>query len=236
LLKEAVILAGGFGTRLREVVQDVPKPMAPVNNKPFLHYLLNYLQQYGIQHAVLSVGYLSETIITHFGDAFNGIKISYAIEKEPLGTGGGIRLAMEQCSTKNVLVLNGDSFFDINLNAFYNQHCSFHSDCSLALRKVENAARYGTIKSGSMSVIKGFREKDGQEKPGLINAGVYLLNRDIFLQKTIGGKAFSMEKDFFETKLNELNIFGFEFNNYFIDIGIPEDFKRAQDDFKRFTY
>lgn len=236
LLKEAIILAGGFGTRLRNVINDVPKSMAPINGKPFLNYQLKYLKHYGIKNIVLSVGHLAEKIIEHYGNNYEGLQISYALEKEPLGTGGGIRLAMEQCHGKDVLVLNGDSVFDINLNGFYNTHCTFHSDCSLALRKVENAGRYGTIKLGEYSVIKAFKEKDNIEKPGIISAGVYIIDRDFFLQKTIASKPFSIEKDFFETRINEINIFGFEQQGYFIDIGIPEDYQRAQHDFKTFKY
>ncbi len=231
MLKEAIILAGGFGTRLKEVVADVPKPMAPVNGKPFLDYLLKYLAHYKIEKITLSVGHLSEKIVSHYGD-----KYQYSVEKEPMGTGGGIRLAMEKCHSKDVLILNGDSFFDINLNAFYNMHGTFHSDCSLAVRKVANAARYGTIKSGNNCIIKAFREKDGVEGPGNISAGVYMLDREKFLSKTPAGQPFSIEKDFFEKKINELNIFGFTYEGYFIDIGIPTDFEKAQHDFKEFKY
>lgn len=236
MLKEAIILAGGFGTRLQSVVSDVPKPMAPVNGEPFLNYVFSYLKYYGIQSVVLSTGYLANKISSYYQNDYSSIGIQYTKEETPLGTGGGIRLAMEKCKSKDVLVLNGDSFFDVNLNVYYQQHGSFHSDCSLALRKVENAARYGTIKSGDMSVIKAFREKDGLEKPGLINGGVYILDRQIYLSKTPENTAFSIEKDFFETRIQELNIFGFEHQGYFIDIGIPEDYTKAQDDFKRFTY
>lgn len=236
MLTEAVILAGGFGTRLQTVVNDVPKPMASVNSQPFLNYIFAYLKHFGIKHVVLSTGYLADKISDFYKSEFNGIQISYTKEETPLGTGGGIRLALEKCYTKNILVLNGDSFFDVNLNQYYNQHCSFKSDCSLALRRVKNASRYGTIKLGDTGVIKAFREKDGEEKPGLINGGVYILNRDLFLNKTKLGEAFSIEKDFFEKRINELNIFGFEHQGYFIDIGIPEDYTTAQDDFKRFEY
>ena len=236
MLKEAIILAGGFGTRLQSVVSDVPKPMAPINSIPFLNYIFDYLKFYKIEHVVLSTGYLSEKISEYYKEEFNGIKISYTKEETPLGTGGGIHLAMLTCNTKNVLVLNGDSFFDVNLNKYCNQHTTFHSDCSLALRKVDNAARYGTIKLGDMNVIKKFKEKDSIEKEGLINGGVYILNRELFLAKTMANNPFSIEKDFYETKINALNIFGFEYDGYFIDIGIPEDYTKAQDDFKRFTY
>lgn len=236
MLKEAIILAGGFGTRLRDVVVNVPKPMAPVCDKPFLDYLLKYVKYYGVEKVVLSVGYLSEKIIKQYGTAFEGLQISYSIEKEPMGTGGGIRLAMEKCIGKDVLVLNGDSFFDIHLNSLYDSHCNSQANCTLALRKVENASRYGTVVLGKGKEISGFKEKDGQEKPGTINAGVYILNRESFLKKNPPAKNFSIEKDFFETKLNELKIFGFELEGYFIDIGIPEDYKRAQHDFKEFNY
>lgn len=235
MLKEAIILAGGFGTRLQAVVNDVPKPMAPINDIPFLNYAFDYLKYYKIEHVVLSTGYLADKISEYYKNEFNGIRISYAKEETPLGTGGGIRLAMEKCHTKHVLVLNGDSFFDVNLNQYFNQHTSFHSDCSLALRKVPNAARYGTIKLGN-GFIKAFKEKDSIEKEGLINGGVYIINRELFLNKTEVLKPFSIEKDFFETRINELNLMGFEYEGYFIDIGIPEDYNKAQIDFKNFNY
>jgi len=241
MLKEAIILAGGFGTRLRDVVADIPKSMAPINGKPFLDYQLKYLKHYGIEKIILSVGYLSEKIMKHYGDNFEGLQIIYSLEKDPLGTGGGIRLAMEKCSGPDVLVLNGDSTFDINLLSFYNSHCALNSKCSLALRRVENASRYGTVVlspsgGGQGEEISGFHEKDGQEKSGLINAGIYILNKTLFLKETPQGKTFSIEKDFFETHINELQIFGFTYEGYFIDIGIPEDYKRAQHDFKAFKY
>lgn len=236
MLKEAIILAGGFGTRLQAVVSDVPKPMAPINNKPFLNYVFDYLKHYQIEHVVLSTGYLSEKITEYYKKEFNGIKISYAKEETPLGTGGGIRYAMEKCKTDNVLVLNGDSFFEININAHYRNHVFKEADCTLALRKVDNAARYGTIKLGRLNRINAFKEKDNKEVQGLINGGVYILNRKLYLNKTEANTAFSIEKDFYEKQISELQIFGFEYEGYFIDIGIPEDYKKAQDDFKNFRY
>ena len=236
MLTEAIILAGGFGTRLQSVVNDVPKPMAPVNNEPFLNYIFKYLKHFGITHVVLSTGYLADKISDYYKNEYLGIKISYTKEENPLGTGGGIRLAMEKCNTENILVLNGDSFFDVNLTHYYNQHNTYKSNCSLALRKVENASRYGTINLGDRNAILGFKEKDGIDNVGLINGGVYILNQDVFLNKTPIAQAFSIEKDFFETRINELNMFGFEYNGYFIDIGIPEDFHKAQTDFITFKY
>ena len=236
MLTEAIILAGGFGTRLQAVVNDVPKPMAPINRIPFLNYVFDYLKFYKIQHVVLSTGYLSEKIVEFYKYEFKGIKISYAKEETPLGTGGGIRNAMTKCKTEDVLVLNGDSFFDVDIKTHYRNHIFKQADCTLALRKVDNAARYGTIQLGRLNRITAFKEKDNKEIEGLINGGVYILNRAIYLNKTESDSAFSIEKDFYEKKLKELNIFGFEYNGYFIDIGIPEDYKKAQVDFKGFKY
>lgn len=236
MLKEAIILAGGFGTRLQSVVNDVPKPMAPINNIPFLNYVFDYLRHYQIEHVVLSTGYLSEKIVEYYKDEFRGIKISYAKEETPLGTGGGIRNAMTKCKTDDVLVLNGDSFFDVNIKLHYRNHVFKQADCTLALRKVDNASRYGTIQLGRLNRIAAFKEKDNKEVHGLINGGVYILNKNVYLNKTDINSAFSIEKDFYEKRLKELNIFGYEFDGYFIDIGIPEDYKKAQDDFKGFKY
>ena len=236
MIREAIILAGGFGTRLQTVVSDVPKPMAPVNRLPFLNYVFQYLKFFGIQKVILSTGYLSDKIISYYGQQYLGIEILYTKEETPLGTGGGIRLAMEQCQSKDVLVLNGDSFFDVNLNEYFIHHDKLKAQCSLALRKVDNASRYGTISLGFSNKIDSFKEKDGQEIPGLINGGVYILNRELYLNETKSNSAFSIEKDFFETKIQQMNICGFEFSGYFIDIGIPDDYHRAQIDFKEFKY
>jgi D-glycero-alpha-D-manno-heptose 1-phosphate guanylyltransferase len=198
--------------------------------------VFDYLKHYQIEHVVLSIGYLSEKIVEYYKTEYNGIKVSYAKEESPLGTGGGIRLAMTKCNTKDILVLNGDSFFDVDINTHYENHSSKQADCTLALRKVDNAARYGTIVLGSENVIETFREKNNIEQSGLINGGVYVLNRELYLNKTDEANAFSIEKDFYETKIKEIHIFGFEYAGYFIDIGIPEDYKKAQDDFKGFTY
>ncbi len=241
MIKEAIILAGGFGTRLQSVVNDVPKPMAPVNNQPFLNYQLRYLKHYGINRVVLSVGYLHDKITEYYGSEFEGINIHYCIENEPLGTGGGIKKAMDMVLSNTVLVLNGDSFFDIDIHHLTNHHITFNSDCSLALRIVENASRYGTIEltssqGGRGQRITSFKEKNNIEAPGIINGGIYILNKKAYIEKTPESKSFSIEKDFFESKLSELNIHGCLYSNYFIDIGIPEDYAKSQNDFKEFKY
>ncbi|MDO9001702.1 MAG: nucleotidyltransferase family protein [Bacteroidota bacterium] len=236
MITTAIILAGGFGTRLQSVISELPKPMAPINNEPFLNYQLNYLKHYGIKNVILSVGYLSEKIKEYYGSNFNGLEIDYVVEETPLGTGGGIRLALEKCKDDSVLVLNGDSFFDVDLIKFFNLHKSKNSINSLALRRVDNANRYGTIEINHENKIISFQEKSNSSKEGIINGGVYILNKKLYLQSTPVNTNFSIEKDFFEKQLTNLIITGFEFDGYFIDIGIPEDYTKAQNDFKGFKY
>ena len=230
----AIILAGGFGTRLQTVISNLPKPMAPVDGEPFLNYQLRYLKNFGIGRVILSVGYLAEKIRDYYQASFEGIAISYVMETEPLGTGGGIRLAMELCQDEQAVVLNGDSFFEVDLGLFWEMHRAQSSLISLALRRVENAGRYGTIETNAEQRIVSFREKSSRNEPGTINGGVYILSKELFLKQTRPGTVFSIEKDFFEKQLKTLPMKGFEFNGYFIDIGIPEDYLKAQDDFKRF--
>lgn len=236
MLQTAIILAGGFGTRLQAVVSDLPKPMASVNGKPFLTYQLNYLKQQGIKNVVLSVGYLAEKITDYYQSEFNGLKLIYVKESSPLGTGGGIRLAMEACADTDVLVMNGDSFFDVDLHRFYQFYTTTDADFALAMRRVHDASRYGTVHTNTANRIISFKEKTQQHREGHMNGGVYILNKELYMKHTPPETRFSIEKDLFEKQLHAFQIQGFESNGYFIDIGIPEDYKQAQDDFKRFTY
>lgn len=236
MLSTAIILAGGYGTRLQSVVSDLPKPMAPVNGQPFLDYQLQYLKSYGFKKVVLSIGYLSEKISEHYGASFKGMQLFYAKEEVPLGTGGGIRMALEQCFDENIFVLNGDSFFDVNPDLFFKKHNEKSAEFSLALRKVDDTSRYDAIEKDTDNRVISFNEKNGTSKPGTINGGIYILNKKIFFENTVENINFSIEKDFFEKRLNDLAIYGFEFDGYFLDIGIPEDYNKAQDDFKGFKY
>ncbi|HET6991332.1 MAG TPA: nucleotidyltransferase family protein [Bacteroidia bacterium] len=236
MIREAVILAGGFGTRLRPVVSELPKSLAPVNGKPFLHYLFRYLKHYRIEKVVLSVGYMADQIEKQFGKNYLGIEIDYAFEKEPLGTGGGIRLGMEKCSGAHILALNGDTFFDVPLDVFFDTHLSGSSDATLALRKVNDASRYGTILLNGKR-ISAFREKNPEVTgEALINGGVYLLRKKTFLGNTEANNSFSIEYDFFAKLADKLWLQGFPCEKYFIDIGIPADYERAQTEFERFQY
>jgi D-glycero-alpha-D-manno-heptose 1-phosphate guanylyltransferase len=234
-MREAIILAGGFGTRLRQVVSEVPKPMAPVNGRPFLEYVFDYLKKYGIEHAVLSVGFMADPIRQHFGAEFNGISVGYALEHEPLGTGGAIKLAMDVCTSDHVLVLNGDTLFDVNLTAFERFHKENEAEVSIALRHLSHVDRYGTVKVNEEQRITGFAEKSAVTGEGYINGGIYLIDRRMFKELIFPDK-FSVEKDFFELYYERLRMFGFASDSYFIDIGIPEDYQRAQNELKHYEF
>ena len=233
--KEAIILAGGYGTRLQSVVSDLPKPMAPVHDKPFLEYLLKFLSHYGFHKVVISTGYLSEKITSFFGNSYGALRLEYVKEEKPLGTGGAIKFALQKCTEQHVLVLNGDSFFDVDLLEFEIFHRHYHGMISMALRYVEDSSRFGTIEMEE-DEIRFFKEKSGISKPGVINAGVYFLDNYFFMENCLEAECFSFEKDFLEQQVEQFGFFGFMHDGYFIDIGIPEDFNKAQHDFKEFKY
>lgn len=225
--KEAIILAGGFGTRLQDVVKDLPKPMAPVNGRPFLIYILDYLIDYNYTKVVLSVGYLHEKIEDYFGSRYKSLEIDYAVETEPLGTGGGILFAMSKCTTDNVLIINGDTLFKVDLDAFERFYREKGGLLSIVLREVDDVSRYGSVVIGDNNLIVLFSEKESSEGSGLINGGVYLINRELF-DKYPQPKKFSFEKDLMTQYYTKEMFFGMPSNGYFIDIGIPKDYARAQ--------
>lgn len=225
--KEAIILAGGFGTRLQGVVKDLPKPMAPVNGRPFLTYILDYLIDFHYTRVVLSVGYLHEKIEEYFGGRYKSLEIDYAIETEPLGTGGGILFALSKCTTDDVLVVNGDTLFKVDLAAFERFYQEKNGLLSIVLREVEDVSRYGSVIVGDNNLIVLFSEKESSEGCGLINGGVYLLSKKLF-DKYPQPKKFSFEKDLMTKYFTQDLFFGMPSDGYFIDIGIPEDYARAQ--------
>ena len=230
---EAIILAGGFGTRLQKVVNELPKSMALVNDKPFLEYLLNFLTGQGIQKVILSVGYKREMIQEYFKDRYKHLTISYAIEEEPLGTGGGILNALEQVEGESAFAMNGDSMFRIDLQAMQHLHQKIAADLTMALRYLDDTSRFGTVQIDTEKRVTGFFEKNQKSDPGYINGGVYLINKN-FLVSSSFGKKFSIEKDCCEKCYKESGIYGYPAKGYFLDIGIPEDYMIAQDEFKRF--
>ena len=229
--QEAIILAGGLGTRLREVVENVPKCMAPINNQPFLKYIIEYLLKNNISKFIFSVGYKSEIIIDYITQHFSNINYTFCIEKEPLGTGGAIQLALNYCTTNDVLIINGDTYFDIPIHNLYKAHFNNKSKVSIALKTMFNFDRYGVVKLNEHHIITEFNEKKWYVD-GLINGGIYIINKSYLLSKELPQK-FSFEQGFLEKYFTENTIYGFAFDHYFIDIGVPTDYYKANIDFSK---
>jgi D-glycero-alpha-D-manno-heptose 1-phosphate guanylyltransferase len=223
---DVIILAGGLGTRLASVVNDVPKPMAPVAGKPFLDHILDALPLEHINSIILSVGHKSNKVIEYYGEIYKNIPVIYSIEQEPLGTGGGISLAMNHVTQNSALILNGDTFFDVNFEEFWRTHQDSMTPITLALKQMKFPDRYGTVLIEKNTLVK-FQEKQKNMPTGLINGGSYWVNKDIIelLPKT---EKYSFEKDFLEASVSKKYLGGYISDGLFIDIGIPEDYERAQ--------
>ncbi|HRZ50052.1 MAG TPA: nucleotidyltransferase family protein [Bacteroidales bacterium] len=226
---QAIILAGGLGTRLRGVVSDRPKSMALIHNRPFLSYQFDYLLEQGIRRIVLSTGYMGESIESYFGNTYHDLSIQYVKEKEPMGTGGGLLLASQELSG-NTFMMNGDSLFSIPLKELEDAKYQYHPSVVIALRKVEDAGRYGQVEINDKNRIMAFREKNPGAGEGSINGGIYLMEAE-WLKKCAPAEKFSLEREIFAAKATQEFFMGIAFNNYFIDIGIPEDYRRACDEF-----
>lgn len=226
-MKEAVILAGGFGTRLRHVVSDVPKPMAPIGDRPFLEILIDYLATFGYDHIVLSTGYLHEKIEQHFGKEYKGLSISYAQETTPLGTGGGILNALQHCHNQVVTVLNGDTMFKVDYAALEQFHQQNGSQLSIFLRQVDDTSRYGSVEIDDNHRIIRFAEKSESQGRGWINGGIYRMDKALFADYQVGD-TFSFEKDIMQANYQNKSLFALPSSAYFIDIGVPDDYFRAQ--------
>jgi D-glycero-alpha-D-manno-heptose 1-phosphate guanylyltransferase len=232
MIREAIVLAGGFGTRLGAMVSATPKPMLRIGDTPFLALLLRHLEKQGIARVTLSVGYLHETVVRYFGDRFSSLELHYCIESQPLGTGGAIAHALGSTQCDSAFVINGDTFLDLDYAAMAHAHAASGSPLSLAVRKVEDVSRYGeVIVTGGH--ITQFREK-GLARPGLVNSGVYLLQRDIFEPYGLPA-VFSFEREFLQPIAIALKPLAFAADGYFIDIGIPEDYARAQGEMGAFA-
>jgi D-glycero-alpha-D-manno-heptose 1-phosphate guanylyltransferase len=225
---QAIILAGGLGTRLRSVINEQPKTLAPVAGKPFLYWLITYLQKQGVSNFVFSLGYLHEQVELFLKNEFPTLNYQTVVENEPLGTGGAIKLCLNFCSDDAILLANGDTFFDLDIDAFYRNFIETAADCSIALTPMQHFDRYGSVTITSNNIITEFNEKQYCET-GLINTGLVVFKKSVFELATNSlGEKFSFEKNFIEPNITSLKVTGYIANGYFIDIGIPEDYQKAQ--------
>lgn len=222
--REAVILAGGFGTRLAKAVPNICKPMAPVAGRPFLRYLLDQLDERGFQHVIIADGYRREQIEEYFMGTYRGLELEYSPEDSPLLTGGAIKKALNLCSDDYVYILNGDTWFDVDFEAMEKVADSGFPDVVIAAKRMRDFDRYGTLDVAENGIIHAFKEKAPCTE-GLINGGVYLLRKNIL--KSYPDK-FSLETEFFESTVGAGKFCAVECAGCFIDIGIPEDYERAQ--------
>ena len=228
---ECIVLAGGMGTRLRSAVSELPKCMAPVAGRPFLDYVVTSLETSGFSHIILSLGYKHEYIEEWAAARKSRARITCVVESEPLGTGGGVKFALSQAAGEDVFVLNGDTYLDVSFRGLLRRHKASGAVATLALKSMRNFDRYGEVALDG-DLISAFREKRHCDE-GLINAGVYLIRRDALDALP---DRFSIEKDFFGKEVLRGTLAGFVSDGYFIDIGIPEDYSRAQTEFAEGVY
>ena len=225
-IREAIILAGGLGTRLRSAVPELPKCMAPVAGRPFIAHVIEYCLGQGIDRFIFALGYKSDYFDEFLQGTLPPERYAISREDEPLGTGGAIRLAARLARDPHVLALNGDTFFGFDLAAYSRFHIAADADCSLCLKPMKDFDRYGSVDLEEDNRIIRFQEKKHLIE-GLINAGVYALKTRSFLDENLPEK-FSFEKDYLESLVGERKFYGLIQDSYFIDIGIPEDYQRAQ--------
>lgn len=229
---KALILAGGFGTRLKEVISDRPKVMAPVNGKPFLEYIIQLLRRNGFKEIVISVGYLGDYIKTYFGDGTNfGVKVEYVVEDFPLGTGGALKKA-ESYFEEPFLVVNGDTYLETDFSRLISFHSGKKSLATIALAVINNVGESGLVSLQKSGKIKSFKEKPKTSKKGLVNAGYYFFTPKIF-KHIPSGKRLSLEKIVFPKLVKAGLIYGYAMNANFLDIGKPESYEIAKTYFKK---
>lgn len=222
---EAIILAGGLGRRLRPSVSTVPKPLAPIRSRPFLEYLFDYLLTEGIRSITVAVGYGADAIVNHFKSQYRGLTIQYSTETEPLGTGGALKQALRMVTSDRVFVINGDTFSQVDYRRMASEFDEGSTSMAMAVTYLNDISRYGKVNIQS-GVVCSF-ESGGRGGSGHINAGVYLIPRNLLEHSELPEK-FSFERDFLVRKVRKLRPQAFFADGYFIDIGIPADYERAQ--------
>lgn len=222
-----IILAGGLGTRLKGVLGDLPKPLALVAGKPFLIWLLKYLQKQDINEVYISVGSTYDAILNLIGHKFENIRINYLVEDSPLGTGGAIFSAIKRINYEEILVFNGDTLSQVDIGSFVVKCQDNQADIGLSLCKLNSSGRYGRVEVDSANNVIGFAEKT-HEGPGFINAGIYYFRNSVNLINLDVASKFSFENDFLPICNKCLKLMAFCESRNFIDIGVPEDLERAQ--------
>lgn len=222
----AVILAGGVGSRLRSVISDRPKVLAPIHDRPFLAYLLDVLQDAGVSEVVLCTGYMAGLVEETFGPTYGRMNIRYSRELTPLGTGGALRAAMSQIKTDSVLVMNGDSFCEVDLQALASAHQARQAKATMLLTEVQDTQRFGQVRLDAGGRLLAFEEKGTHSGPGWINAGVYLLDRRL-LETIPQNDAVSLEKEIFPGWIGR-GLYGHPVRGRFLDIGTPQSFAEAE--------
>ena len=231
---DVIILVGGLGTRLRDTVPDVPKPLAQISETPFLTLLLDQLAHYEwINSVILAVGYKAEKIVDLYCNHDYSFDIIFSHENMPLGTGGALRNAYDKITTDSVMVMNGDSFLKSDLSGLYECHRCNNNDVTITLIQFEDTSRYGTVEIDGYQRILSFREKTENNNPGLINAGIYIFKREIILSIETG-KKLSLEHNFFN-QISSYKGYGWITNGKFIDIGTKESYAESEDFFRGHT-
>jgi len=225
MFPDALILAGGMGTRLQSALPETPKVLAPVNGKPFIRYLLDQLRDAGARRTIISTGFRAEQVRDELGDRYEGMALVYSQEESPLGTGGALRHALPLLQPGLVLAMNGDSFTNADLRAYHEWHCARTRQASVLLAEVEDAARYGTVQADEHDNVTSFREKEGQQKPGWINAGIYLFPRT-WIEEMPATAPRSLEREVLP-QWTQKGLGAYRAAAEFIDIGTPETWEGA---------
>jgi len=225
---QALVLAGGEGTRLRPLTLTLPKPVLPLAGRPFLSFMLDWLRDHGVEEAILSCGFRSDDVRRVLGDIYDGMRLRYVVEDEPLGTAGPLRLALGQgVLEERLLVLNGDCLTDIDLTAELAQHERTGARVTLALAAVEHTAGYGVVPTDAGGRVEAFLEKtEGEVPTNRINAGAYVVQREVVEALVPAGRAVSFEREVFPALVGD-GLYGYAAEGYWIDIGTPERYLEA---------
>jgi mannose-1-phosphate guanylyltransferase len=224
---QALVLAGGEGTRLRPLTYTTPKPVLPLVGRPFLSFMLDWAREHGVDEVILSCGFMSDDVRRVLGDIYHGMRLRYVVEEEPLGTAGPVRLAYDQgLLEQRLLVLNGDVLTDVDLTEELAQHARTGARVTLALYAVEDTSSYGVVPTDADGRVEAFLEKSPDAPTNRINAGAYVVERPVVGERIPAGRAVSFEREVFPALVGE-GLYGFPAAGYWIDIGTPERYLEA---------